>query len=320
MDRMDEVSTRVAFGETLEEMAGENPELVVVSADTARSMGLKGMEKKYPDRVINVGIAEQHMMTAAAGLAASGFNAVATTYAPFTCMRALEEVRTFIAYPNLNVTVVGGMSGITGSIEGVTHQGQEDINLMTAIPNFVVAVACDACAAREMTRVLVNHPGPAYLALGRSQAHKVFDTYHYEIGKGYLLRDGEDLTIISYGSMVWRCREACELLAAEGIHARLIEMPTIKPLDREIVQKAARETGAILTVEDRNVMGGLGSQICQAVCAAVPVPVRCMGLNDCFAESGLEDELYEYCHLGIQDVVAGAKALWQSKKGAENHE
>lgn len=317
MDCMDEVSTRVAFGSTLEEMAEENPELVVVSADTARSMGLKGMEKKYPDRVINVGIAEQHMMTAAAGLAASGFTAVAATYAPFTCMRALEEVRTFIAYPNLNVTVVGGMSGITGSIEGVTHQGQEDINLMTAIPNFVVAVACDACAARAMTRVLVNYKGPAYLALGRGPSHKVFSAYHYEIGKGNLLRGGDDLTIVSYGSMVWRCKEACALLAAEGIHARLIEMPTIKPLDRDIILRAARETGAILTVEDRNVMGGLGSQICQAVCAGAPVPVRCMGLNDCFAESGPEDELYEHCRLGIRDVAANARELLRSKKEGE---
>ena len=314
MNQMDDVSTRVAFGETLEAMAAENPNLIVVSADTARSMGLKGMEKKYPERVVNVGIAEQHMMTAAAGLAAEGFTAVATTYAPFTCMRALEEVRTFIAYPCLNVTVVGGMSGITGSIEGVTHQGQEDINLMSAIPNFVVAVAADACAAREMTRVLVNHVGPTYLALGRSQAHKVFDTYHYKIGKGNLMRKGNDLTIISYGSMLWRCRDAAEQLAKEGIQARLIEMPTIKPIDREMVLAAARETGAILTVEDRNIMGGLGSQVCQTVCNEFPIPIHCMGLPDRFAESGLEDELYEYCHLGVKDVVKNACILWQKVK------
>lgn len=315
MKQMDQVSTRVAFGETLEELAEHNPDIVVVSADTARSMGLKGLEKKHPERVINVGIAEQNMMTMAAGLAADGFLAIATTYAPFTCMRALEEVRTFIAYPNLNVKVVGGMSGITGSIEGVTHQGQEDVPIMTAIPNFVVAVAADACAAREMTRVLLEHNGPVYLGLGRSQAHTVFSTYHFEVGKGNLMADGEDLTIVTYGSMVCRCVEARNILAEEGIHIRLIEMPCIKPLDKEMILKAARETGAVLSVEDRTVMGGLGSQICQTVCAETPVKVHCMGLQDRFAESGLEDELYDYCHLGVQDVVKEAKALWREKRG-----
>lgn len=316
MRELDAVSTRVAFGGTLEEMAGEDESIVVVSADTARSMGLKGMERKYPDRVLNVGIAEQNMMTMAAGLAACGFRAVATTYAPFTCMRALEEARTFIAYPNLNVTVVGGMSGITGSIEGVTHQGQEDINIMCAIPNFVVAVAADACATREMVRVLMAHEGPVYLALGRSQAHRVFDDYHFEIGKGNLMRAGNDITLITYGSMLWRCQEAADALKSRGIDARLIEMPCIKPLDKAMVLSAARETGAILTVEDRNVNGGMGSYVCQTVCAHSPALVACMGLPDTFAQSGLEDELYEYCHLGTADIVAAAEALWRQKGGS----
>ncbi len=313
MNVRDKVSTRVAFGDTLSKIALEDEKVVIVSADSVRSMGLQEMEKKCPDRVFNVGIAEQNMTVVAAGLATVGYSAYATTFATFTCMRAMEQVRTFVAYPNLNVKIVGGMAGLTGSNEGVTHQAHEDIALMRSIPNMVVAIPADAVAAEEVTRVLHKHKGPGYLGLGRGASWKVFDEYHFEIGKGNTFREGTDVTLITYGPMLVRCKEAAEILEGQGVSTRIIDMTCIKPLDKEIIIKAAKETGAIVTVEDRTLMGSLGSAVCEVLSENYPIKVARIGLQDVFAESGDEDDVYDKYGMAVTDIVDAANKLIAQK-------
>ena len=311
----DSVTTRNAFGQKLTELAQTDDKIVVIAADAVRSMGLNGMEQEYPQRVINVGIAEQSMMMTAAGLASVGYKAYATTFATFTCMRAMEEARTFVGYPHLNVKIVGGMGGLTGANEGVTHQGQEDTALMRTIPGMVVTVPADAHAIRAVLDTLNEYEGPAYIGIARSEAYQVYDeSYRFEIGKGTLLREGRDVTIISNGSMLYRSLEAAEQLETEGISARVIDMACVKPIDRDIIITAARETGGIITAEDRTVIGGLGSAVCEVVSETCPAIVKRIGVQDVFGESGSQDELYDLYGLGVADIVQAAREI-KNKRG-----
>lgn len=317
MSALERVSTRVACGEYIHELAKSDDRIIVVSADNVRSMGFFPMQREMPDRVVDVGIAEQNMMTVAAGLAAVGYIPVVATYATYTCMRALEELRTFIAYPNLNVKVVAGMSGISGSIEGVTHQGQEDIPIMRAMPNFVVTAPADIASTLAVADVLIRHRGPTYMGLARSPSRKVFgEDYRFSIGKGNVIREGGDITVISYGLMLSRALEAHDLLKKEGIGLRVIEMPCIKPLDRELVVRAARETGGIVTAEDRILNGALGSAVAEVLCEEYPCRMRRLGIADTFTESGPEDELFERYGLGAGAVADAARGLLSTGVGA----
>ena len=313
--KMDSVTTREAFGRAMFRVAQQNEMVAAISADTPKSLGFGQMMKAYPARAINCGIAEQNMMAMAAGMAAEGYLTFAASYGTFTCMRALEQFRTFIAYPNLNVKVAGGMAGLSGGVEGVTHQSVEDIGIMRAIPNCVVAVPADAASTEVITEELAKHSGPAYIRLGRGKSASVFDeTYRFEIGKANLLGDGGDVTLICCGSTVRRCIDAREQLAARGIHARLLEMPCIKPLDEEAVLRAARETGAIVTAEENSIIGGLGGAVAELLGEKCPTRMKRCGVPDVFAESGELDDLMDVYGLSVADIAAAAEALVQEKR------
>jgi transketolase len=308
---MDKISTRDAFGQVLLRIAEADPLVVAIGADTTKSMGMGLMGKQYPDRVIDVGIAEQNMMSVAAGLAAAGMRVFAGSYAPFTCMRACEQVRTFIAYPNLNVTVVGGMGGLSGSIEGVTHQGLEDIGVMRTIPNMKILVPADAAAAAVITKAIVKEEGPAYLRLGKGPVRKIFnEDYQFQMGKANVLYDdGNDAAIICNGVMVARVLEARQILAEKGYKLKVIEMPCVKPLDSETVIQAADATKVVITVEDHQIIGGLGSAVAETLSENCPVRLKRMGIADTFTESGPHDELLDKYGLSVANIVKTVETM-----------
>ena len=254
---LDPFSTRVAFGRVVYEEAQVDDKVYAIGADTVKNLGFGEMAKAFPDRVINTGIAEQNMMCFAAGLATDNNRVFVGTYAPFGTLRAAEQFRTFIAYPHLNVKIGGGMGGFSAGNEGPTHQGPEDVNIMNIMPKTIVVAPADAAAARVITQVVAKTEGPGYIRLGKTPFYKVFDdTYRFQIGKGNVLEGGEDVTIISYGTMVSRSLQAYDLLKERGINARVIEMPCIKPLDVELITQTAYETGAIVVAEEAFKMGG----------------------------------------------------------------
>lgn len=308
----DKISTRDAFGIALSEAAREYPNLFAIGADTTKSMGYKPMLAEFPDRVINNGIAEQNMAMIGAGIAASGGRAVVATYAPFASMRIAEQIRTFVCYPNLDVKVISGLAGLSGNIEGVTHQGLEDIGIMRSMANMVIAVPADAASCTVISREILKYTGPAYLRIGRGSVEKVFDeNYTFRIGKANLLDDaGTDVAVICNGCAVARVLRARELWKADGIRARIIEMPCVKPIDEEAILNAVKDCGVIVTVEEHNVIGGLGSAVCEVVCKADnPCGVTRIGIDDIYTESGPHNELLDKYNLSpehIADVVKNA--------------
>ncbi len=305
--KYDVISTRDAFGRAVLDVMRADPTAVALAADTGKSMGFDGAAKEFPNRVFNTGIAEQNMVNMAAGLAAVGKRVFIGTYAPFLTLRAAEQIRTFLCYPNLPVKMAGAMGGLSGGIEGVTHQGIEDIAVMRALPNMSVVVPADAVAAYKITVAVAQLDSPVYIRLGRYVMPSVFgDDYRFEFGKANLLADGSDLTLICCGCMVERCLRANEKLRGMGINARVLEMPTIKPLDTEAVARAAAETGAIVTAEEHSVIGGLGSAVTEAVAELCPVPVERVGVNDRFAESAGQEELMDAYGLSVDDVIGKA--------------
>lgn len=309
----DKISTREAFGIALVEKARQNDKLFAIAADTTKSMGCAPMMKEFPDRVLNVGIAEQNMALIGAGVAAAGGKAVIATYAPFASMRIAEQVRTFICYPNLDVKVVSGLAGLSGNIEGVTHQGLEDIGVVRSMANLVIAVPADAASCKEIARVILDYTGPAYLRIGRGPVETVFDeSYRFEIGKANLLSDaGRDVAVICNGCAVARVLRARPIWEESGLRARIIEMPCVKPIDEEAILAAARDCGTIVTVEEHNVIGGLGSAVCEVVSDGHPCRVVRIGINDMYAESGPHNELLDKYNLSpghIADVVVKSRA------------
>jgi transketolase len=238
MFTMDQYSNRVAFGNAVCRVMGRDENVVALAGDTGKSMGFGPAEKAYPRRALNVGIAEQNMINMAAGLASLGYLVFATSHAPFATMRVLEQIRTFLCYPKLNVKIAGGIGGLSAGEEGATHQGFEDVGLMRILPNMTVLVPADCASTEVITEELAKHNGPAYLKLGKNAFPKIFDAdYQFELGKANYLREGADVTIICNGIMVHRTLMAAEQLANEGIQARILEMPCIKPLDVEAVVK-----------------------------------------------------------------------------------
>jgi transketolase len=311
MFAMDNISTRDAFGQTLLQIAAENPNVIAMGADTTKSMSMHLMEREYPDRVFNIGIAEQNMMAAAAGMAATGMQVYAGSYAPFTCMRAVEQVRTFIAYTNLDVKIIGGMGGLSGGIDGTTHQGLEDIGIMRTIPNMKILVPADAASTAVITAAMAKDYGPAYLRLGKGAVRQVFDeNYQFEMGKANVLYDdGNDAALICNGVMVVRVLEARQILMEKGYKLKVIEMPCVKPLDSETVIKAAQATGVVITVEDHQIIGGLGSAVAETLSEGCPVKLKRMGVADVFTESAPHDELLDKYGLAVEDIVTTVEVM-----------
>ncbi len=283
------IATRAAYGEALVELAEKYPELVVFDADLANATMTKGFAAKYPERFFDMGIAECNMTGVAAGMAACGFKPFTNTFAIFASGRAWEQVRNSIAYPELNVKVVGSHGGLSVGEDGATHQGIEDFALMRAIPNMKVLCPCDGHEMKLAVEALLNYEGPAYLRLGRSAVETVTDEIEgckFELDKAATLADGTDVTVIATGIMVQMALEARKMMAEEGVSVRVIDMHTIKPLDGEAIAKAAKETGCIVTTEEHNIIGGLGGAVAEFLSENCPTPMVRHGVNDEFGRSG----------------------------------
>lgn len=299
-------ATRESYGAALAEF-GADERIVVLDADLSKSTKTEVFKKKYPERFINCGIAEGNMMSVAAGLAAAGKIAFASSFAMFAAGRAFEQIRNSIAYPNLNVKIGATHAGISVGEDGATHQCLEDIGLMRTIPNMVILNPADDVEAMACVKAAIEHNGPVYMRFGRLAVEDINSAdYKFELGKGVQLADGKDVTIIATGLMVGEALKAKELLKAEGIEARVINIHTIKPIDEDIIIKAAEETGAIVTAEEHYIMGGLGSAVCEVVAQNKPVPVKIVG-TDRFGASGTPADLLKAYGLTAENIADNAK-------------
>lgn len=309
-------ATRESYGEALRDLAEKYPDVVVLDADLAAATKTGTFKKAYPERFIDCGIAEANMVGIAAGLATTGKIPFASTFAMFAAGRAYEQVRNAVGYPHLNVKIGATHAGITVGEDGATHQCNEDIALMRTIPGMVVINPADDVEAKAAVEAAINYYGPVYLRFGRL-AVPVVNTdlnYKFELGKGVQLRDGSDLTIVATGLEVSEALQAADMLAAEGISARVINIHTIKPIDRDIIAKAACETGCIVTAEEHSVIGGLGSAVAEVVTEECPVPVVKLGIYDRFGMSGPAAELLDIFELRAKDIVVKAKEALAKKK------
>ena len=308
------IATRESYGKALAQY-GKEFDIVVLDADLSKSTKTETFKKEFPDRFINMGIAEQNMMSTAAGLASCGKIVFASSFAMFAAGRAFEQIRNSICYPNLNVKIGATHAGISVGEDGATHQCIEDIGIMRTIPNMVVINPADDVEARAAVKAAILHNGPVYLRFGRLATSVLYDedTYKFELGKGVLLKDGTDVTIIATGLMVEKALEAKEILEKDGINARVIDIHTIKPIDREIIVKAAKETGAIVTCEEHNVIGGLGSAVAEVLCEECPVPMERVGVKDIFGKSGVPAQLLKEYGLTAEDIANSAKKIVAKK-------
>ncbi len=305
---------REAFGEALIELARTRDDFVVLDADVAGGTGTAVFRDAFPDRFIQCAIAEQNMMSVAAGLSTTGVVPIVTCYAVFASMRAVEQARNSIAYPEFNVKVIASHLGLDVGPDGPTHQAIEDIAIYRAIPNFRVVAPADPFELKKALPVILDTEGPVYMRTGRSPIPYVFDRdVEFELGRGKVLREGMDVTIIAVGVMVHRALEAAEVLEDEGVSARVVNMSTIKPIDRELIAESASRTGALVTAEDHNVIGGLGGAVSEVVTSTVPVPVERVGIRDRFAESGDPNDLAEKYGLTAEAICAAAKRVLERK-------
>lgn len=299
-------ATRVSYGEALVKY-GNDENIVVLDADLSKSTKTDTFKKVYPERFINCGIAEADMMCVAAGLAACGKTAFASTFAMFAAGRAFEQVRNSIGYTKLNVKIGATHAGISVGEDGASHQCLEDIALMRTIPGMVVINPADDIEAQLAVKAAIEHDGPVYMRFGRLAVEDVNgEDYKFELGKGVQLKDGNDVAIIATGLMVQEALKAADMLKADGIDARVINIHTIKPIDEEIITKAAKETGAIVTAEEHYIMGGLGSAVTEVVCANAPCPVKIIG-TDRYGRSGKPNELFKEYGLTAENIVEQAK-------------
>ncbi len=302
-------ATRESFGEALRDLAYENKDIVVLDADLAASTKTNMFMKAHPERFIDCGIAEANMISIAAGLATCGKIPFAASFAMFSAGRAFEQVRNSVGYPHLNVKIVGSHAGISVGEDGATHQCCEDIALMRSIPGMVVLNPADHYEMKAAVKAAIDYNGPVYIRLGRLAVESCNnnDDYKFEIGKGVTLRDGKDVTIIATGLMVGEAVKAVKELEAQGIDARLLDIHTIKPIDRELVIKAAKETGRIVTVEEHSIVGGLGEAVSSVLCEECPVPVKKIGVNDVFGHSGPAKDLLKQFGLSAENIVKVTK-------------
>ena len=311
----DKIAPRESYGDALVELA-EKYDFVVLDADLAEATKTVKFKKAYPDRFFDCGIAEGNMVSVAAGIATTGKTVFASSFAMFAAGRAFEQVRNSVGYPHLNVKIGATHAGITVGEDGATHQCNEDIALIRTIPGMTVVNPSDAVEARAAVEAALNTNGPFYLRFGRFAVPVINDNddYKFELGKGVQLADGTDVTIVATGLMVSMALEARELLAAEGISARVVNIHTIKPIDRDIIAKAVADTGAIVTAEEHNVIGGLGAAVAEVVCDTAPAPVVRVGMNDTYGHSGTVPALLEAYGLTPENIATSAKKAISLKK------
>lgn len=304
------IATRETYGETLVELGKNDENIVVLDADLSKSTKTHSFSKEFPNRFFNMGIAEQNLMGTAAGLAASGKIPFASTFAVFASGRAFEIIRNSICYPKLNVKVCATHAGITVGEDGASHQAIEDIAIMRSLPNMVVLNPADAVSTKALLKEIVEYEGPVYVRLGRSKVPVIYDDdVKITIGKGMEVKGGNDITIIATGIMVNEALKARKELLKEGITARVIDIHTIKPIDKEIIIKAGRETKGIVTVEEHSILGGLGSAVAEVLAENHPTLLKRVGINDTFGESGKPDELMKKYGLTAENIIAKAKEI-----------
>jgi len=311
MSEVKKIATRESYGKALAELGREHDDIVVLDADLAGSTKTSIFRDAFPDRHIDCGIAEANMMCIAAGIATTGKVVFASSFAMFAAGRAYEQVRNSIGYPHLNVKIGATHAGISVGEDGATHQCLEDMTLMRVIPGMVVICPSDDVEARAAVKAAYEHKGPVYLRFGRSGVPVINDRpdYRFELGKGVTLRDGSDVTVIATGICVAESLEAAKQLAAEGIDAQVINIHTIKPIDEELIVAAARKTGRIVTVEEHSVIGGLGSAVCEVLSEKAPVPVKRVGINDVFGESGPGSALVHKYGLDAEGIANSVRSF-----------
>ncbi|MBP3337242.1 MAG: transketolase family protein [Clostridia bacterium] len=312
---MGKMATRESYGLALAEF-GEKYDIIVFDADLSKSTKTDTFKKKFPDRFFNTGIAEANMISTAAGMATCGKIVFASSFAMFAAGRAFEQVRNSVGYPHLNVKIGATHAGISVGEDGATHQCLEDIGIMRTIPGMVIINPADAAESILAVEAAIKHDGPVYLRFGRLAVEDIFDraTYKFELGKGVLLADGTDVTLIATGLMVPESLKAKDILASKGVSARVINIHTIKPIDKDIIAKAAKETGAIVTAEEHNVIGGLGSAVAEVLCETCPVPMLRVGTQDKFGKSGTPAALLEEYGLTAENIAANALKAIELKK------
>ncbi len=311
MSEVKKIATRESYGNALAQYGAEYPNLVVLDADLAAATKTGIFKKAFPERHIDCGIAECNMVGIAAGLATTGKIPFVSSFAMFAAGRAFEQIRNSVGYPHLNVKIGATHAGISVGEDGATHQCNEDIALMRTIPGMVVINPSDDVEAKAAVKAAIDHDGPVYLRFGRLAVPVINDNpdYKFELGKGVVLREGKDITLIATGLCVSETLEAAKLLEADGIDARVINIHTIKPLDEDLVVAAAKETGKVVTIEEHSVIGGLGSAVCDALCANHPTPVYKIGINDTFGESGPAVELIKKYGLDAQSIYGKVKVF-----------
>lgn len=309
------IATRDAYGEALVELGHTNKNVVVLDADLSKSTKTSDFSKAFPERFFNMGIAEQNLLGTAAGLAASGKIPFASSFAVFAVGRAYDQIRNTIAYPHLNVKIAASHAGLTVGEDGGSHQMLEDIALMRALPGMTVLVPADAVETKQAIFAAAEHEGPVYIRLGRPKVPVLFDeNYRFQIGKGVLMQDGTDVTLVATGLMVSKALEAAELLQSENISAAVVNISTIKPLDTGLLAKMAEKTGAVVTCEEHNIIGGLGSAVAEALAERHPVPILRVGTEDVFGQSGQPDELLAKYGLTAEKIAEKAKAVMERKQ------
>ncbi|MDP7140832.1 MAG: transketolase family protein [Candidatus Woesearchaeota archaeon] len=306
---MEQLATRDGFGNALTKL-GEDKRIVVLDADLSESTRSKKFKDLYPDRFFNMGVSEQDMIGTAAGLAISGKVPFACTFAVFATGRVYDQIRVSVAYSNANVKIIGTHAGLLTGEDGASHQALEDVALMRALPNMTVIQPADALEAEKAVEAIIKHEGPVYLRLGRAKIPTITsENQEFEIGKGTVLKEGSDITIIASGIMVHKALEATELLEQENIKAKVINIHTLKPIDKELIINSAKQTKAIITVEDHSVIGGLGSAVAEVLSENHPTKLKRIGVQDKFGESGSSDELYKKYNMDVEDIVKAAKEL-----------
>lgn len=306
---------RVAFGETVAELGESDPRIVVLDGDLGSSTRADIFEDAHPDRFFQMGIAEQNLLGAAAGMATVGFIPFVSTFACFAVARALDSIRVLIAQPKLNVKIVGGYSGLLAGMTGKTHLVFDDIAIMRAMPGMTVVVPADEVETRQAIRAITAYEGPVYLRLTRQASPLLFDdSYRFELGKATVVRPGSDVTVFGTGTQTVRAYQAAESLAAEGIDVHLVHVPTLKPLDEEAIVAAAQATGLVLTTEEHTVIGGLGGAVAEVLGERYPVPLRRHGLADIFGESGPDQALLEKYGLSVTKTAEAIRAFVHARR------
>jgi|SRR5690554_1272348 len=309
------VAQRDAYGLGLVELGKTNPNIAVLDADVSKSTKTEYFAKNFPERFFNFGIAEQNMMAAAAGMAKSGMVPFVNTFSFLATYRAADQLRSSVVYPKANVKIAATYGGLSDSFDGPTHQSIADIAMVRALPNLTVVVPADAVEVEKALPVLANYNGPVWLRLSRNPAPIIYsDDYEFTLGKASLLRDGNDVTLISCGTMAGRVLEAAERLAKDGLNPRVLSISTLKPLDEEAILAAAEKTGALVTVEEHNLLGGLGGAVSEVVAGKNPVPVKRVGIPDTFADTGAYDALLDKYGLSVENIVTAAKEACARKR------